>query len=50
MAEVATKAFAEYAEEVRAGTFPDADHSYKMKPEEAEKLARALAAAKERMR
>lgn len=29
--------------EVRSGVFPDADHSYKMKPEEAEKLARALA-------
>lgn len=26
-------AFAAYAEEVRAGTFPDADHSYRMKPE-----------------
>jgi 3-methyl-2-oxobutanoate hydroxymethyltransferase len=41
--EIATKAFADYAEEVRTGAFPDADHSYKMKPEEAEKLARALA-------
>ncbi|MEM7190660.1 MAG: 3-methyl-2-oxobutanoate hydroxymethyltransferase [Pseudomonadota bacterium] len=43
VAEVATNAFAQYAEEVRAGTFPDADHSYKMKPEEAEKLALHLA-------
>lgn len=42
IAEIATKAFAEYAEEVRAGAFPDEDHTYKMKPEEAEKLARAL--------
>jgi len=40
--EIATQAFAQYAEEVRAGTFPDEDHSYKMKPEEAEKLAKAL--------
>jgi len=42
VAEVATKAFADYAADVRAGTFPDEDHSYKMKPEEAEKLAQAL--------
>lgn len=38
MAEIATKAFADYAEDVRAGTFPDADHSYRMKPEEAARL------------
>ena len=43
IAEVATKAFADYAADVRAGTFPDDDHTYKMKPEEAEKLAAALA-------
>ena len=43
IAEVATKAFEDYAAEVRAGTFPDADHSYKMKAEEAEKLAAILA-------
>ncbi len=42
IAEVATKAFETYAQEVRAGVFPDADHSYKMKPEEAAKLAQAL--------
>ena len=42
VAEVATRAFQAYADEVRAGTFPDEDHSYKMKAEEAEKLARAL--------
>ncbi len=42
MAEIATKAFADYAEDVRNGTFPDADHSYTMKPEEAAKLADAL--------
>ena len=42
MAEIATKAFADYAEDVRSGAFPDADHSYTMKPEEAAKLAAAL--------
>lgn len=42
VAEVATQAFEAYAEDVRAGTFPDADHSYQMKPEEAAKLAREL--------
>ena len=31
------------AAEVRAGTFPDADHSYGMKPEEEQKLLAALA-------
>ena len=43
IAEVATKAFADYAADVRAGTFPDDDHSYKMDPQEAQKLAEALA-------
>ena len=43
MAEMATKAFEDFAMEVRGGTFPDADHSYKMNPEEAEKLAALLA-------
>lgn len=43
VAEVATKAFEAYADDVRAGSFPDADHSYKMKPEEAERFARLLA-------
>jgi 3-methyl-2-oxobutanoate hydroxymethyltransferase len=42
VAEVATNAFAQYAEDVRAGTFPDADHSYQMKPEEAARLAEML--------
>lgn len=42
IAEVATRAFAEYAEEVRSGVFPDEDHSYKMKSGEAAKLAAAL--------
>ena len=40
--EVAMRAMSDYAEEVRSGTFPDADHVYKMKPEEAEMFKRAL--------
>jgi 3-methyl-2-oxobutanoate hydroxymethyltransferase len=40
--EVAVDAFKAFGAEVRTGAFPDADHSYKMKPEEAEKLQRAL--------
>ncbi len=40
--EIATRAFTQFAEEVRAGKFPDEEHSYKMKPEEAAKLARAI--------
>ncbi len=43
IAEVATKAFADFADDVRSGAFPDADHSYQMKPEEIEKLKAALA-------
>ena len=35
LAETATEAFAAYAEDVRSGQFPDAEHSYQMKPEEA---------------
>ena len=42
MAEDATRAFAAYAEDVRSGAFPDTDHTYQMKPEEAAKLAAAL--------
>ena len=42
--EVAVNAFKAYADEVRSGAFPDDDHSYKMKPEESEKLKQALAA------
>jgi len=34
LAQDATDAFAAYAEDVRAGRFPDAEHSYQMKPEE----------------
>lgn len=32
------EAFRKYAEEVKAGRFPDADHSYHMKPGEAQRL------------
>lgn len=42
VAEVATNAMAQYAAEVRDGTFPDQDHSYQMNPAEAAKLAEAL--------
>jgi 3-methyl-2-oxobutanoate hydroxymethyltransferase len=44
ISEIAVNALKTYAAEVRAGQFPDADHSYGMKPEEAEKLKRLLAA------
>ncbi|WP_282607177.1 3-methyl-2-oxobutanoate hydroxymethyltransferase [Pelagibius sp. Alg239-R121] len=40
--EVATKAFADYAEEVRSGAFPDSEHVYKMPAEEAAKFSAAL--------
>ncbi|MBY8974512.1 3-methyl-2-oxobutanoate hydroxymethyltransferase [Rhodobacteraceae bacterium NNCM2] len=43
IAEVATKAFADYADDVRSGRFPDEDHSYQMKPEEADRFAALLA-------
>ncbi len=46
ISEIAVKAMKTYAEEVRSGQFPDADHSYGMKPEEAQKLERLLAAKK----
>ncbi len=39
LAELATHAFREYAQDVRSGTFPDADHSYQMKTEEIERFA-----------
>jgi len=47
MAEVATQAFADFAADVRKGSFPDEEHSYTMAPEEAAKLAKALAGAAE---
>jgi 3-methyl-2-oxobutanoate hydroxymethyltransferase len=43
ISEIAVNALKTYAEEVRSGQFPDADHSYSMKPEEEEKLKRLLA-------
>jgi len=43
IAELATKAFSEYAADVRAGTFPDEEHSYQMKPEEAARFKELLA-------
>ncbi|WP_417515042.1 3-methyl-2-oxobutanoate hydroxymethyltransferase [Minwuia sp.] len=42
--EVAVKAFTDYAADVRAGAFPDDDHTYKMNAEEARKLREALEA------
>jgi len=34
LAQDATEAFAAYADDVRSGRFPDAEHSYQMRPEE----------------
>jgi 3-methyl-2-oxobutanoate hydroxymethyltransferase len=42
ISDIAVAALKTYAEEVRTGRFPDADHSYAMKPEEEEKLRAAL--------
>jgi 3-methyl-2-oxobutanoate hydroxymethyltransferase len=39
------EAFQRYAEDVRSGRFPDADHSYHMKPGEAERLQQQLGEA-----
>ena len=41
---IAVDALKRYAAEVRGGQFPDAEHSYTMKPEEAEKLKRLIGA------
>jgi 3-methyl-2-oxobutanoate hydroxymethyltransferase len=43
LSKVAVDALKTYAAEVRSGSFPDADHSYGMKAEEAEKLRDLLA-------
>jgi len=43
LSDSAVEALRRYATEVREGKFPDADHSYGMKPEEQEELARLLA-------
>lgn len=42
VAELATGAFRTFAEEVRSGAFPDEEHTYRMKPDEARKLMRLL--------
>ena len=46
ISEVAVEALRKYATEVREGKFPDAEHSYGMKPEEQQELARLIAARK----
>ncbi len=46
VSEVAVDALKRFAAEVREGKFPDADHSYGMKPEEQEQLAKLLAQRK----
>jgi len=43
VSEVAVAALREYAAEVRSGKFPDADHSYSMKPEEEARFRDLLA-------
>jgi 3-methyl-2-oxobutanoate hydroxymethyltransferase len=43
ISQVAVDALTQYAAEVRNGQFPDAEHSYSMRPEEMEKLEKALA-------
>ncbi|MCC7326393.1 MAG: 3-methyl-2-oxobutanoate hydroxymethyltransferase [Burkholderiales bacterium] len=42
IADVAVAALSAFATEVRAGVFPDAEHSYAMKPEEQRKLAEEI--------
>ncbi|WP_206080295.1 3-methyl-2-oxobutanoate hydroxymethyltransferase [Pacificoceanicola onchidii] len=42
LAEIATEAFAAYAQDVRSGHFPDAEHSYTMKPAEITRFAALL--------
>src|SRR5258708_112919 len=46
ISEVAVDALKRFAAEVRAGKFPDDEHSYDMKPEEAQELARLIAQQK----
>ena len=43
ISDIAVAALKEYASEVRTGKFPDAEHSYGMKPEEAQRLEETLA-------
>jgi 3-methyl-2-oxobutanoate hydroxymethyltransferase len=42
LSQIAVEALKVYAGEVRSGTFPDADHSYSMKPEEIARLEQAI--------
>lgn len=42
MAQIAVEAFSAFREDVVSGSFPDEDHSYQMKPEEAVRLAEML--------
>jgi 3-methyl-2-oxobutanoate hydroxymethyltransferase len=44
ISDVAVSALKKYASEVREGKFPDDEHSYGMKPEEQQELARLVAA------
>jgi len=44
LAGIATQAFADYAQDVRTGQFPDADHSYTMKPQEIARFEALLSA------
>ena len=43
LSEIAVDALKRYAAEVREGKFPDSEHSYGMKPEEQEQLAKLIA-------
>jgi 3-methyl-2-oxobutanoate hydroxymethyltransferase len=43
ISDIAVDALKRYAAEVREGKFPDDEHSYGMKPEEQEQLARLIA-------
>ena len=47
VSEIAVNALKQFAAEVREGKFPDADHSYGMKPEEQAELARLIARRKQ---
>jgi len=48
ISEIAVDALQRYAAEVRGGKFPDADHSYGMKPEEDKELAGLIAESRRR--
>ncbi len=43
LTEVAVAGISQYIKEVKAGTFPDDDHSYTVKDEEYEKFAQMVA-------